>query len=44
MGFPNNNPGAYKARAEALFQDYNAASNLPFQLNISIGYTGYHEG
>ena len=44
MGFPGNDPGAYKARTEALFKEYNAASSLPFQLNISIGYTGYHEG
>ena len=44
MGFPNNDPAAYKARAEALFAENDAASSLPFSINISIGYTEYHEG
>ena len=44
MGFPNNDPEGYKARITALFAEHNAASELPFQVNISIGYTEYHEG
>ncbi len=44
MGFPNNDPAAYKARAEDLFAENDAASSLPFSINISIGYTEYHEG
>ena len=44
MGFPNNDPEGYKARTAALFAEFNAASELPFRLNISIGYTEYHKG
>ena len=44
MGFPNNDPDAYKARAEALFAENNAASELPFPIHISIGYTEYRAG
>ena len=44
MGFPNNDPWAYKARAEALFRENSLSSELPFQIRISIGYTEYHEG
>ena len=44
MGFPNNDPDAYKARAEALFAESNAASELPFPIHISIGYTEYRAG
>ena len=41
MGFPNNDPEAYKARTYALFKEYNAASDLPYRIRISIGYTEY---
>ncbi len=44
MGFPGNDPAAYKSRAEALFAENNAASELPFPISISIGYTEYHPG
>lgn len=44
MGFPDNNPEAYKARTVGLFRDYNASSSLPFRLRISIGYTEYEPG
>ena len=44
MGFPNNDPGTYKARTEALFAEYNTIQEVPFQVRISIGYTEYHEG
>ena len=44
MGFPNNDPEAYKAHTEALFSEYNHTSGLPYLLNISIGYTEYQSG
>ncbi len=44
MGFPHNDPEAYKARNEALFAEYNASSDLPYPIRISIGYTEYQEG
>ena len=44
MGFPHNDPEAYKARNEALFAEYNASSALPYPIRISIGYTEYQEG
>ena len=44
MGFPNNDPDAYKARTEALFAENTAVQELPFQIRISIGYTEYHKG
>ncbi len=44
MGFPGNDPESYKERTEALFAEYNAASGLAFQLNISIGHMEYQPG
>ena len=44
MGFPGNDPEAYKTRTEALFAEQNTSSELPFPLNISIGFTEYKPG
>ena len=44
MGFPNNDPGAYKARTEALFAESGTVPDTPVHISISIGYTEYHEG
>ena len=44
MGFPNNDPDAYKARTKTLFGEFNATSDLPYQLSISVGYTEYIPG
>ncbi len=44
MGFPENDPNAYKAQLEALFAEKNADASLPFPLNISVGYTEYKPG
>ena len=44
MGFPHNDPEAFKSRIRTLFTEYNAASDLPYLISLSIGYTEYHEG
>lgn len=44
MGFPDNDPEAYKILTVAQFDEYNAASDLPYELRISIGYTEYQPG
>ena len=44
LGFPGNDPEAYKDRTNQLFAEMNADSDLPFRLSISIGYTEYQAG
>ena len=44
LGFPGNDPEAYKDRTNQLFEEMNADSDLPFRLSISIGYTEYQAG
>jgi len=44
MGFPDNDPQAYKTKTEELFEEYNREAKLPYKLNISIGYTEYDPG
>ena len=44
MGFPQNNPEQYRALVGSLFDKYNTDSDLPYRLNISIGYAEYEAG
>ena len=44
MGFPNNDPEAYRKRVRDIFSEYNASSDLPFNLQISVGYQAYESG
>lgn len=43
MGFPND-PEAYRAQVRMIFDEYNASSELPYQLNISVGYAEFETG
>ena len=44
MGFPENDPEKYTRYVESLFDEYNASSDLPCRLDISIGFAEYKAG
>jgi len=44
MGFPSNDPEQYRQHVKTLFDEYNASSDLPYRLDISIGFAEYETG